>query len=205
MDIDELITDSMENGSIGGYQYFSMLKQRKILFNDDCDENITERVAMPLLAFEADSCNDPVHLYINTGGGGVFDSLYICNIIDNYKKPLYIHTLGYAMSMGFLLCIAGKNNPNVHRDCYPFSIFMCHSGSLSLSSDTAKAKSFMNFNNTLEEKEKNYILTHTSIDEDTYEKFVDSDYWLTAEDALKYNVVDSIRGGEEKDGKKQEV
>ena len=145
MDIEEIITTTMDDGSVSSYQYFSNLKDRKILFNADCDERITERVAMPLLAFEADSCSDPVHLYINSSGGSVFDSLYLCNIIDDYSKPLYIHVLGYAMSMGFLLAIAGRDNPNVHRDCYPFSVYMLHSGSLSVSSDTAKAKSFLNF------------------------------------------------------------
>ena len=45
-------------------------------------------------------------------------------------------------------------------------------------------------------KEKNYILTHTSIDEDTYEKCIDSDYWLTADQALEYHIVDSIIGVE---------
>ena len=200
MDIEEIITTTMDDGSVSSYQYFSNLKDRKILFNADCDERITERVAMPLLAFEADSCSDPVHLYINSSGGSVFDSLYLCNIIDNYRKPLYIHVLGYAMSMGFLLAIAGRDNPNVHRDCYPFSVYMLHSGSLSVSSDTAKAKSFLNFNSKLEEKEKNYVLSHTTIDEETYDKFVDVDYWLTAEDALHYSIVDSIVG--EDNGKK---
>ena len=200
MDIEEIITTTMDDGSVSSYQYFSNLKDRKILFNADCDERITERVAMPLLAFEADSCSDPVHLYINSSGGRVFDSLYLCNIIDNYSKPLYIHVLGYAMSMGFLLAIAGRDNPNVHRDCYPFSVYMLHSGSLSVSSDTAKAKSFLNFNSKLEEKEKNYVLSHTTIDEGTYDKFVDVDYWLTAEDALHYGIVDSIVG--ENNGKK---
>ena len=200
MDIEEIITTTMDDGSISSYRYFSNLKNRKILFNADCDERITERVAMPLLAFEADSCSDPVHLYINSSGGSVFDSLYLCNIIDNYSKPLYIHVLGYAMSMGFLLAIAGRDNPNVHRDCYPFSVYMLHSGSLSVSSDTAKAKSFLNFNSKLEEKEKNYVLSHTTIDEGTYDKFVDVDYWLTAEDALHYGIVDSIVG--EDNGKK---
>lgn len=200
MDIEEIITTTMDDGSVSSYQYFFNLKDRKILFNADCDERITERVAMPLLAFEADSCSDPVHLYINSSGGSVFDSLYLCNIIDNYSKPLYIHVLGYAMSMGFLLAIAGRDNPNVHRDCYPFSVYMLHSGSLSVSSDTAKAKSFLNFNSKLEEKEKNYVLSHTTIDEGTYDKFVDVDYWLTAEDALHYGIVDSIVG--EDNGKK---
>ena len=196
MNLDDLLSTSAEEGNIEDYWYFKLLSERSILFNEECSQDIVEKIGMPLLKFDQDNSNDPVHLYINSEGGDVFSSLWICNIIDNYHKPLYIHVLGFALSMGFLLAVAGKNNPNVHTDCYPFSVFMLHSGSLSLSSDLSKAKSFMKFNNNLETTEKNYILTHTSIDEDTYEKCIDSDYWLTADQALEYHIVDSIIGVE---------
>ena len=64
-----------------------------------------------------------------------------------------------------------------------------------------QTKSFMKFNDKLEEQVKQYILTHTTIDEETYEKFKDDDFWLTAEDALSYGVIDSIIGGEKNSGK----
>lgn len=197
MDIESIINEMENNGNIQGYQYFDALKNRTILFNDECNESITERLGIPLVKFNEDSSNDPVHLIINSEGGSVFSSLYICNIIDNYKKPLYIHVLGYALSMGFNLAIAGYKNPNVHKVCYPFSVFMMHSGSLSLNGTSAQTKSFMKFNEKLEAKIKDYILTHTTIDEETYDKYSDDDFWLTAEDALNYGVVDAIIGGED--------
>ena len=202
MDIETIITDMENDGNITGYQYFSNLKNRTIVFNNECQESIIETVGMPLLKFNEDESMAPVHLYINSEGGSVFASLYICNIIDNYRKPLYIHVLGYALSMGFNLVIAGKDNPNVHKDCYPFSVFMMHSGSLAINGTAAQTKSFMKFNDKLEEQVKQYILTHTTIDEETYEKFKDDDFWLTAEDALAYGVVDSIIGGEKNNGEK---
>ena len=120
MDIEQIINDMENEGNVAGYQYFSLLQKRIILFNDECNDSIVEKVGMPLLAFDKDSSNAPVHLYISSEGGSTFSSLYLCDIIDNYSKTLYIHIMGYALSMGFLLACAGANNPNVHKDCYPF-------------------------------------------------------------------------------------
>ena len=192
MDISTLLDECLNDNNIIGYQYFRNLENRTIIFNDECSTDIVETVGMPLLQFNEDDSDEPVHLYINSEGGGVFPSLYICNIIDNYKKPLYIHILGYALSMGFNLAIAGRNNPNVHKDCYPFTIFMMHAGSLTINGTAAQTKSFMKFNDKLENEVKQYTLSHTLIDEETYDKFNDDDFWLTAQDALEYGIVDEI-------------
>ena len=105
--------------------------------------------------------------------------------------------MGYALSMGFLLACAGANNPNVHKDCYPFSTFMMHAGSISLSGNAANARRFMEFEKKLEDKTKKYVLTHTNMTEETYDKYNDDDYWMTAEEALEYGVIDKIIGGRE--------
>lgn len=203
MDIGTILDNLKDDGDVINYQYFENLQNRTVLFNDECSEDIIELVAIPLLKFDKDDSQEPVHLYINSEGGSVLPSLFICNIIDNYSKPLYIHVLGYALSMGFNLAIAGRDNPNVHKDCYPFSIFMMHSGALSVNGTSAQTKNFMKFNDKLEDKIRNYVLTHTTIDEETYERVNDDDFWITAEDALSYGVIDTIIGGEEHNVKKQ--
>ena len=49
----------------------------------------------------------------------------------------------------------------------------------------------------LEDKTKKYVLTHTNMTEETYDKYNDDDYWMTAEEALQYGVIDKIIGGRE--------
>ena len=93
MDIEQIINDMENEGNVAGYQYFSLLQKRIILFNDECNDSIVEKVGMPLLAFEKDTNNAPVHLYISSEGGSTFSSLYLCDIIDNYSKTLYIGNL----------------------------------------------------------------------------------------------------------------
>ena len=194
MDIESLLEGTQDEGRVVDYQYFNLLKNRSILFNDECSEDIIERVGIPLLNFEKDDSNAPVNLYINSQGGEVFSSLFLCNIIDNYKKKLNIHILGYALSMGGVLACAGANNPNVTKDCYPFSIGMLHAGSISVSGTSGQSKSFMKFNDKIEAKTKSYILSHTHISEEEYDAKNDEDWWLTAEDLLNLGIVDKIIG-----------
>ena len=196
MEIEELITQAMDDGSVKNYQYFNMLKNRSVIFNDECSKNIVEFVALPLINFEKDNSNDPVHLYINSEGGEIFTSLFLCDIIDNYSKPLYIHIMGYCLSMGCVLACAGSNNPKVHKDCYSYSIGMLHAGYITLSGTSSQGKSFMKFNQQIEDKTKDYILKNTKITEEEYDKHNDEDWWLTSEDMLKYGIVDKIIGKE---------
>ena len=198
MELNTLLIDALKEDNINNYAYFSLLEKRSILFNSECDSSIIETVAIPLINFDKDGSNDPVHLYINSEGGEVFTSLFLCDIIDNYSKPLYIHILGYALSMGGVLACAGSNNPNVHKDCYSYSIGMLHAGNITLSGTSGQSKNFMKFNTELEEKTKKYILSHTSITEEEYTKNNDNDWWLTSEDMLKYGIVDKIIGNEVK-------
>ena len=196
MEIEELITQAMDDGSVKNYQYFNMLKNRSVIFNDECSKNIVEFVALPLINFEKDNSNDPVHLYVNSEGGEIFTSLFLCDIIDNYSKPLYIHIMCYCLSMGCVLACAGSNNPNVHKDCYSYSIGMLHAGYITLSGTSSQGKSFMKFNQQIEDKTKDYILKNTKITEEEYDKHNDEDWWLTSEDMLKYGIVDKIIGKE---------
>ena len=107
MNLDDLLGTSAEEGSIENYWYFKLLSERSILFNEECSQDIVEKIGMPLLKFDQDSSNDPVHLYINSEGGDVFSSLWICNIIDNYHKPLYTHVLGFALNVP-------RGNPSIN-------------------------------------------------------------------------------------------
>ena len=70
-----------------------------------------------------------------------------------------------------------------------------HAGSISLSGNAANARRFMEFEKKLEDKTKKYVLTHTNMTEETYDKYNDDDYWMTAEEALQYGVIDKIIGG----------
>lgn len=174
------------------YQFFNQLSQRSIILNSEVEDDIIEKVVLPLLEFEKDDSNDPVTLYLNTPGGSVFAAMFLCNVIDNYKKPLNIIGLGYFMSMGTLIMMAGKNNPNVTKICYDFSIALLHAGSIVLEGDAKTVKQTMDFNEGYQQKVKKYILSHTNFTEEEYEKVKDLEYYMYADELKRLGIVDTI-------------
>lgn len=179
------------------YQYFQkLLHERTIIFNQEVDERIVERVAIPLLDFQKDNSNDPVTLILATVGGSVSDGFILCNIIDNYTKPLNIIVLGYAASMGTIMLAAGAHNPNVTRKCYPFTYSLLHAGSTAFSGESLTVQDTLEFNKRVDEKVKQFIVTHTKVSEDEYAQHERKQWFLDADDMLKYGFVDEIIGRE---------
>ena len=170
--------------------------ERTIIFNQEVDDRIVERVAIPLMDFEKDSSQDPVTLIFATVGGSISDGFVLCNIIDQYKKPLNIIVLGYAASMGTIMLAAGAKNPNVTRKCYPFSYALLHAGSTAFSGETLSVEDTMEFNKKIDQKVRKFIISHTNVSEEEYTQHERKQWFFDAEDMLKYGFVDEIIGKE---------
>jgi len=179
------------------YQYFkNLLQNRTIILNNDIDENILENVVLPLQDFENDNSNDPVTLILNTRGGSVADGLILCNIIDNYKKPLNIIVPAYSCSMGTIILCSGNHNPNVTKKCYPFTFGLLHSGQTFVGGESASVKDTMDFNDNIDNRIRQYIVQNTNISDELYEKHYRKQWYMLADEMLAYGLVDEIIGKE---------
>ena len=195
----EDLTALLDTSSIdpATYQYFNKLEnERTIIFNQEVDDRIVERVAIPLMDFEKDSSQDPVTLIFASVGGSISDGFVLCNIIDQYKKPLNIIVLGYAASMGTIMLAAGAKNPNVTRKCYPFSYALLHAGSTAFRGETLSVEDTMEFNKKIDQKVRKFIISHTNVSEEEYTQHERKQWFFDAEDMLKYGFVDEIIGKE---------
>ena len=180
------------------YQYFTnYLNKRTIIFNSYVDTNIVETLILPLQEFEADSSTEPVKLILSTGGGSVRDSLILCNIIDNYKKPLEIYVYGYACSMGTIFLCAGNKNPNVTKYCYPFSFALFHAGYSAIEGESLSVEDQMEFNKKTDALIRDYVVANTNITEEEYRLNERRQWYLHAKEMKEKGLIDIIIGDEE--------
>lgn len=192
--LDELLK-SPESPLPSTYQYWKGIKEkRRIILNGQVDENIIESVFIPLMDWDNDGSGEPIEIILCTPGGSILDGMPLCDLIDNLKTPTTIRVISYAYSMGSYLLMAGFNNPNVRKVAYPFSTALIHGGSLNLEGALDSVKDTMKFQNKLDTKIKEYVLTHSNITEKEYKKLDRTEAWLTAEDMLKYGLIDEIIG-----------
>lgn len=177
------------------YQYFKqLLKNRTIVLNAEIDESILETVVLPLKDFEEQESDKPVTLILNTPGGSVADGLMLCNIIDNYKKPLEIIVPSYSCSMGTIILCSGNKNPNVVKKAYPFSFALFHSGQTYVGGESTSVEDVMNFNKGVDNKIRDYIIANTNITEELYDAHHRKQWYISAEEMLEYGLINEIIG-----------
>lgn len=187
---EELSADALPNPKM--YQYYKGLKNRKIIINGEIDDRLLEDAILPFLNMDNDGTEKPIEIILDTIGGEIYGGFNLIDQIENAKSPVTIHIMSMAASMGLLIAMAGKNNPNVKTICHPFSVGLLHSGSQYMEGTAHAVKDTFDFSQHYEEKIKNYILTHTKIDKDLYEKVERKEYWMDADEMLRLGIVDQI-------------
>ena len=182
----------LEETSIINAEYNRLLKERKILINDIISENTIEKVVMPLLRMDNDGSGKKITIYINTNGGSVYDGLVLCDIIERLKTETEVIVLGYAYSMGSIILMSGKNNPNVIRKCYPFSTALIHGGSTYISGSSSQVKDYFKFNEKFEKRIADFIISHTNLTEDDYAAIERYEAYMDSDEMLEKGLVDEI-------------
>ena len=181
------------------YQYFhQLLNNITILFNTVIDEDIVEKIYLPLKEFEDDSSVEPVTLILNSPGGSVADGFFLAHYIAHYKKKLNILVLGYAASMAAVILAAGGHNENVHRMCYPSTYALVHDGYITMESSESKtAQDFMAFNDKVDNDIKDFIIKHTNITQELYDSKTRHQWFISSQEMKELNFIDEILGSEE--------
>lgn len=174
------------------YQYYTQLKKRKIIINEPISESMCETAVLPLIDMDNDGSGKPIEIYLSTVGGDIYSGFNLVDILETVKTPVTIHILSMAASMGLLIAMAGHNNPNVKTVCHPFSVGLLHSGSQYMEGTAHAVKDTFDFSQHYEEKIKDYILSHSNIDEKLYEKIERKEYWMDANEMKRLGIVDEI-------------
>lgn len=178
------------------YQYYHQMNDnRTLILNTDIDERIVEMIYLPMRDWENDSDTRPVTLILNSQGGCVSDGFFLAQYISQYKKPLHIIIPGYAASMAAVILAGGGKNENVTRFCFPSTYALIHDGYVALSASEAKtANDIMAFNNKVDESIRQFIIDNTNITAEEYDAQARHQWFLSADEMKKYNLVDKIYG-----------
>lgn len=129
----------------------------------------------------------PIKLYINSPGGYLTSAFSIIDTIKLSKTPVYTIAMGDVYSGGFFIFLVGDK-----KYSYPHASFLYHEGSIENGGDANKFRNFAKFYEVLLEQLRQIVLKNSSITEEEYEKHIKDDWWLTAEEAVKYGIVDEI-------------
>ncbi|KAL0145771.1 ATP-dependent Clp protease proteolytic subunit [Mucor lusitanicus] len=173
------------------YDIFSrLLKERIICLNGPVTDNLASVIVAQLLFLEAESTEKQISLYINSPGGSVTAGMAIYDTMQYIQSPVSTLCNGQACSMGSLLLAAGEPGK---RYALPNASIMIHQpsgGAAGQASDIAiHAREILR----VRERLNRIYQKHTGIrDLETIEKMVERDYFMTAEEAMNFGLVDKV-------------
>ena len=131
---------------------------------------------------------EPIRLYINSPGGDVTEGFALISAIELSQTPVYTINMGQWSSMAFLVGIAGHK-----RFSLPRASFLMHDGSIFLYGSTNKVKDRVEFENRVEEEMvKPFVLAHSKMTEEAYDKLDRKEFYMLADDALEFGFIDEV-------------
>jgi ATP-dependent Clp protease protease subunit len=172
------------------YDIFSrLLKERIIFIGSPIDDVMASLVIAQLLFLEAEDPEKDLFLYINTPGGYVSSGLGIYDTMQYIKPDVATICMGQASSMGALLLAAGAPGK---RTALPHSRIMIHQplgGATGQASDIEiHANEILSIRQTLNE----LFALHTGKPVNQIELDTDRNYFMSAQEAMEYGIIDKI-------------
>lgn len=183
------VIEKTMNGERAYDIYSRLLNERIIFLAGPIDDHMANLVIAQLLYLEHTDNKKDISLYINSPGGSVSAGLAIIDTMNFIKSDVSTICVGIAASMGALILSAGEKGK---RFTLPNSEVMIHQvigGAEGQASDIAiTAKHILRSKDTL-----NKILAkNTGKKFEEVEKDADRDYWMSADEAKKYGIIDQI-------------
>ena len=172
------------------YDIFSrLLKDRIVFLGGEIDDDTANLVVAQLLFLEMENPDSDISLYINSPGGSVTAGMAIFDTMNYIKPDVRTVCIGMAASMGAFLMMAGKKGK---RLALPNSEIMIHQplgGAQGQATDVAiRAEWLMK----TKEKMTRMMSEMTGQDIERVKQDVERDYFMSAEEALKYGIIDEI-------------
>lgn len=173
--------------------YSRLLKDRIIFLGGEIDDQMANVIVAQLLFLEADDPEKDIFLYINSPGGSIVAGMAIYDTMQYIKPDVCTICVGMAASMGSILLTAGQKGK---RKALPNSEVMIHQplgGTQGQATDIA-----IHAEHIIKTKEKmNRILSErTGQPLEKIAQDVERDYYMSAEEALKYGIIDEVIGFE---------
>lgn len=172
--------------------YSRLLKERIIFLGDLIDDHVANTIIAQLLFLDSDTSKKDIKLYINSPGGSVTSGMAIYDTMQHVKADVSTICIGMAASMGATLLAAGAKGK---RFTLPNAEVMIHQVMGGTEGQAAHVK--IHAEHILRVKDRlNHILAkHTGQPVAKVEKDTDRDYFMTAEEAKKYGIIDKIISG----------
>lgn len=169
--------------------YSRLLNERVIFLGDEVNSQTANIIVAQLLHLAYQNPDEDIKLYINSPGGSVYDGLAILDTINFIKPDVQTIGIGLQASMGAFLLAAGTKGK---RGILPNARVMIHQPSSGTRGKITDQEIDLKEGLTLKEKLAEILAKNTGQNLEKLKNDMERDYWMSAEEAVKYGIVDKI-------------
>ncbi|MBR0403412.1 ATP-dependent Clp protease proteolytic subunit [Candidatus Saccharibacteria bacterium] len=169
--------------------YSRLLNDRIIFLGEDVNAHTANLVVAQLLFLAHEDPKKDIKLYINSPGGSVYDGLAIIDTMNYITPDVQTIGIGLQASMGAMLLACGAKGK---RYCLPNSRIMIHQPSSGTEGKITDQEIMLREGVFLKKRLAEIFAERTGKPLKQVEKDMDRDNWMSAEEALKYGIIDEI-------------
>jgi len=189
MNLVPMVVEQTSRGERAFDIFSRLLKERIVFVTGGMDDGLASLITAQLLFLESENPKREIAMYINSPGGYVTSGLAVYDTMQYIRSPVSTVCIGQAASMGSLLLAAGEKGLRI---CLPNARVMLHQpsgGYRGPASDIERhAEDILATKRRLNE----IYVKHTGQPYDKVEKTLDRDFFMTAEEAKAWGIVDRV-------------
>jgi ATP-dependent Clp protease protease subunit len=185
------VLEKTANGERAYDIYSRLLKERIIFLGEDVNEHTASLVVAQLLFLEAEDPKKDIKMYINSPGGAIYDGFAIYDTMQHLKCDVATYGMGLQASMGAFLLSSGAKGK---RFLLPNATVMIHQPSAGTRGKVTDMEIDLKEGLRLKKRLTEILAKNCSKTFDQLERDQDRDYWMSAEEAKKYGLVDEVIG-----------
>ena len=189
MSLVPIVVEQTNRGERSYDIYSRLLKDRIIFLGEAIDDHISSLVIAQMLFLEAEDPDKKIDLYVNCPGGVVTSGLAIYDTMQYIKPDVATICIGQAASMGSLLLSAGRKGK---RSALPNSRIMIHQPAGGFQGQASDIEIHAKEIIKIKQKLNEIYAQHTGQPLDKIEHDVDRDYFMSAQEARDYGLIDKV-------------
>lgn len=193
MDIRQSIIPTVLDESARGdraYDIFSLLLRERIVFlGQEVEDHIANLIIAEILHLEARDPDKEIQLYINSPGGVAYAGMAIYDVMQHVRPPVSTICVGMGMSAAAMILCAGAPGK---RLALPSAKIMIHQGSAGTRGAPSDMEIQLREVLSTTKRMAQIIAFHSGRSLEQVERDLDRDYFMTAQEALEYGIIDEV-------------
>ena len=169
--------------------YSRLLKERIVFVTGPIEDHVASLITAQLLFLEAENPKKEISMYINSPGGIVTSGMAIYDTMQFIRPPVATLCIGQAASMGSLLLCAGERGM---RYALPNARILLHQPSGGFQGQASDIERHAEDIIKMKRRLNEVYVRHTGQDYETIDRTLDRDYFMSAEDARAFGLVDEV-------------